>query len=353
MLWIGGFGALDTKGVPRSGSVLFDETCQYPGAPLNGALDGPAVIDGEGELWAQGPGGKLYVWTPEQLRQSCSSQAPSRTLSLPAMTALAFDAEGNLWGNAGYQLIGDTGRIAIFGYRASDLEEDGAPTPAWALTGPSTEFRTVQSPAGLAFDSRDYLWVGDAFALLAFSPETRTGPNDGGPDGTGPLADFYITDLCDPFCCDCAPSCYGTICEGPGYFDLAFDANGNLWASTRYPSASDIVAYSRSELENAAINVHPPASAYFRIARYEGAGPIAFDQDGKLWVGFLDPDEGVPTLYRYSVASLPMDGGSPSDNFQPDLAVTVPSNPAASLAFNVAASLAFSPIPSGLPIQPR
>jgi len=339
MLWVGGEGAIATNGAPRSGKVPFDETCPYPpSTQVFGMLGGVSAIDGAGGLWAQDAEdetGTLFVWTPDQLAQSCASGVPAMTLILGHLWAIAFDSDGNLWGSGG---------LGVVGYRAADLQATGTLTPTWTLTGhcgPSLDALCL--PGGLAFDADNYLWVGDAFVgLLAFSPSTRTGLNDGGFDGTGPLADFHITTPCMAEDYDGGAS----QCEGAAdlsIIDLAFDSAGTLWASTASMGAFHLFAYSRAQLQNAQNNDQPRPVRDLVEPPYALA--LAFDADGNLWVGAVsDWDAGEPNLLRLPRGSLALDAGSPSDLVAPDISIAVPGSPYWSLAF--------SPIPSGLPIQP-
>jgi hypothetical protein len=114
--------------------------------------------------------------------------------------------------------------------------------------------------------------------MQAFSASTRTGLNEGGLDGTGPLADFHITSLCEETC---------------AFMNLAFEAAGTLWVWTNAFSAGGyhFVAYSRAQLRNAQTNDQPYPVRELDFSLYGlpknpvFAGALAFDPDGDLWVG--------------------------------------------------------------------
>jgi hypothetical protein len=125
---------------------------------------------------------------------------------------------------------------------------------------------------------------------------------------------------------------------------LAFDTAGTLWASTYIVSPetlSHLVAYSRAQLQNAQNDDQPPPVRDMVEPPYAPA--LAFDADGNLWVGAVsDWDAGEPNLFRLPRETLVLDAGA--DLFAPDISIAVPGSPYWSLAF--------SPIPPGLPIQP-
>jgi len=320
-LWIDGVGAIDTNGVPSSGSVPFDETCFYPPSEPSPLYGGASAVDGVGDLWTQNIAG-LFMWTPEQMAQSCASNTPMVALSLPPFIAIAFDSEGNLWGSVSEDAS------QIVGYRAADLKTSGAPAPTWTLTGdcrPSLD--SLCHPAGLAFDADGNLWVGDGAGLQAFSLSTRAGPNDGGFNGTGPLADFHITTPYAAFLYDAGAA--GT--SGP-FTGLAFDSAGALWiAPYVYPypdSYFHLIAYSRTQLQSAKKNDEPgPARDIYFIpasTTLAPAGALAFDADGNLWVGgsLIFGDSGEP-LFRLPAQSLALDAGPLPDLAAPDISISI------------------------------
>jgi len=334
MLWIGGVGAVDPAELPGYGIVPFDERCPCPVATLS--LGGASVIDGRGDLWAQDPTGTVYVWTPDQLAASCTSTTPALLLSLPVFAAMAFDSDGNLWGSIPYGGIVD-------GYRAADLKVSGAPIPAWTLTGNCSSLDSLCGPLGLAFDTDGSLWVAASIGLQAFSPSTRTGPNDGGPDGTGPLADFHITTSCHLRNLDGGEPCVDQ------FQNLAFDGAGNLWISAdlRYPRDHHLVAYSAAQVRNSKNDAVPTPVRDLVFSTTEmqfEIGALAFDAAGNLWAGASSQnwEAGQANLFRLPRESLALDAGATLAT--PDVSVA--------LGADANISLAFSPIPPGLPIQP-
>jgi sugar lactone lactonase YvrE len=283
----------------------------------------------------------LYVWTPDQLAQSCAS-GPTITLAFPNFGALAiaFDSDGNLWEPVLYP------HTPVLGYRAADLKAGATPTAAWSLTGYClSSLDSLCGPNGLAFDADGYLWVGDESGLKAFSRSTRTGLDDGGPNGTGPFADFHITTPCGALSYDGGHCLYA-------FGNLAFDVAGTLWAHTIHNGGlHHLVAYSRAQLQNATNDDQPSP---VRDLVLDGgsktfanfSGTLAFDADGNLWVGgFSNWDADEPNLFRFPRALLALDAGSDDPSLAaPDISIEVPGAPSLSLAF--------SPIPPGLPLQP-
>jgi len=346
-LWIGGVGALDTRGVPRTGNVPFDETCPYPPSAPVGVLAGPCAIDGAGDLWAHDwndPSGALYVWTPDQLAQSCASAAPTITLFVRSFLGIAFDPDGNLWGANAYVLGGGV----ILGYPSENLKTSGSPSAAWLLIGECGAPNALCGTDCLAFDADGYLWVGGT-GLQAFSPSTRTGLNDGGLDGTGPLADLYLTTSCGDGGTDCVDN----------FLNLAFDTAGTLWAWTTVSTGSSpgvyhLMAYNRAQLQNAS-NDHVPQPVRDIVFSFPNqpyfAGALAFDADGDLWVGSIPvSDGGATTLFRLPRETLALDAGSHPTPAAPDVSINAPGPDWRNAPQGF--SLAFSPIPPGLPIQP-
>ncbi len=177
--------------------------------------------------------------------------------------------------------------------------------------------------------------------LLAFSPATLLEATD---EGTGPPPDLRITTPClalefDAGTLECSP--------GAGVFSsLAFDADGALWTSTyASPGGFEVAAYSRAQLQNGRVDDQPAPARTILFDESFIPGALAFDANRALWVGGAPNfyfDAGVPNLRRFPVEELALDGGS--TRVAPDINITVPADPSLSLAF--------SPIPPGLPIQP-
>jgi hypothetical protein len=124
------------------------------------------------------------------------------------------------------------------------------------------------------------------------------------------------------------------------YEDLAFDADGDLWVTAAAGGTHVILEFSEAQLEGLlhedqlgpVVTLLPPGNQ--TGLAFGGWGALAFDADGNLWAG---SSGSLPNLFRFAPASL-INGGSP------DLSLSVPMNPSVSLAF--------SPIPSDLPLRP-
>jgi hypothetical protein len=117
---------------------------------------------------------------------------------------------------------------------------------------------------------------------------------------------------------------------------VAFDAQGDLWVSgsqNGFGFSSQIQEFTPAQLQ--ALNGDSEPSPTLIITKGSGSNTViwkslAFDANGDLWTG---ASQANPNLWGISVAGT-----------RPDINLTVPGDPSVSLAF--------SPIPAGLPIQP-
>jgi hypothetical protein len=251
-------------------------------------------------------------------------------------SAIAFDSQGNLWcvnaGNLSQEEEAGQGS-ALVGYRAADLKSGGNIEPAWGFGGFGHMTNTLSQPISLAFDHAGNLWVSNAYSVIAFSPSTLAAAVavDGGLSSAP--ADLQITNPND--IADLADEQAATF----AYRFLAFDAAGDLWVTienTEDGGVNQIVEYSSAELAALPSNDEPNPAAILtaELANSVVWGPLAFDSAGDLWAGVAG---GQPDLYGFSKADL-------TPVAHPDSSLVVPGGSSASLAFD--------PIPSGLPIQP-
>jgi hypothetical protein len=136
------------------------------------------------------------VKTPDVIIDS-----PSFGNTFPGPTALAFDADGNLW----VSIVGEDKVVKIAG---SALDTPGVSSPVAAV-----EEGGISAPQGIAFDGVGNLWV----AAGGASTVVRINAAHLASSGTG--ADLTIT-------AQSPGPVFGTLASPIG---LAFDADGNLW----------------------------------------------------------------------------------------------------------------------------
>lgn len=128
-----------------------------------GSLDGPLGIafDFNNNLWvANGKGGTVVEFSAGQLAAS-GAPTPAVTLSdaggsIVGPIGLAFDAGGDLW-----VANGGTGQNTVVMFAAAQLTVSGGPVPSVVL---SSTAGSLASPAGLAFDNSQNLWVANSAA---------------------------------------------------------------------------------------------------------------------------------------------------------------------------------------------
>jgi hypothetical protein len=344
-------GEIQVAGDRTARTVAFRDTCPLPTSSTEGTGPGAEAFDGQGNLWVRYPGDRhIFEWSASQLLQSCLPATPTLAVDLPTVgdfTSMVFDGHGNLWGSYSED-------SEIYGIRAADLGATGSVDATWEIQsygGGTTA--ALYTPVGLAFDSAGNLWVGNYYSILAFTPATLAAAYlDGGGSGPGntrPQGDLQITN---------APAMDYELDAGGGgpgygafqYQYLAFSAAGDLWVSvaTNLPGATpgnEILMFTAAQLGTLSSNSEPaPAYTIGEGLIDTGSGTfvpipwaaLAFDAAGDLWASALVVQ---PSLYRFSPGAL-ADGGAP------DIILSIP--PGVDPSY----SMAFNPIPAGLPIQP-
>jgi sugar lactone lactonase YvrE len=137
-----------------------------------GSLNGPLglAFDFSNNLWvANANGGTVVKFTASQLAAS-GTPTPAVTVrdtvgSIVGPIGIAFDAIGNLW-----VANGNTGHNTVVAFAPGQIAVSGAPIPGVVL---SANAGSLASPAGLAFDNSNNLWVANAAAptVVQFTPQ--------------------------------------------------------------------------------------------------------------------------------------------------------------------------------------
>lgn len=201
------------------------------------------------------------------------SPEPDNTLKTPAgPMCLAFDAWGNLWfSNA----------EGVFMYAMEDLAKVDAVYKV-KLTGTGVMGGGIPGAGPLAFDDDGSLWIGqiasDKIVRLTRDQLAATGQ-------PVPAVSLSHADL-------------------GGVLSIAFDADGNLWATNE---DDGVVKYAKARLAASlttaadVVLVHksgPPV-----IGVYSAPQNLAFDGAGNLWIGFFAGNDLVKVPKSLQAAS--------------------------------------------------
>jgi sugar lactone lactonase YvrE len=273
---------------------------------------GPLAFDLEGNLWIA-DGGRVVSFAPEALLVS-GSPAPRVELtgndviggSVPTVSALAFDANGDLW-------LAKQAEDRVLRFPAARIAQSGAPTASVRITGSN-----IEGPKSLAFDGDGNLWVGVAqndrvlmYAASRLGADTSA-PADRRVGGSTP------------------PPVIGTLRGADG---LAFDGSNNLWVSY---SASNILArYTPAERvpPGGSANVDVTPAVQLTIGVLSLLNGLAFDDVGGLWL-----PGAMGQLVRLNAGQLTTSGSPAADT-------TLTPSP-----LNYVEHVALNPPPTNLPI---
>ena len=251
------------------------------------SLDGPAglAFDASGDLWVtNGSANTVVEYAHEQLATgspvpvvTISSNA-SRSLDGPA--GLAFDASGDLW-------VTNGSANTVVEYAHEQLAT-GSPVPVVTIS--SNASRSLDGPAGLAFDASGDLWVtnGSANTVVEYAHEQlATG-------STAPRATLLPH-----------PTTLGSPSSLSLPRDLVFTHSGDLWVTNE--AGNDLVEYGPSQLVNGS---PAPLATVYSGSSGDLSVPLGlgFNSAGDLWVA----NEQSNDLVEYTPAQLV--GGSPTPN---------------------------------------
>jgi len=121
-----------------------------------GSLSGPTGVafDANGNLWVANAGTNTVVQFAATQLAASGSPTPAVTLgaasgSLDGPSALAVDANGNLW-------VANASASTVVEFSGTQLTTSGSPTPAVIL---SASNGSLSAPSSVAFDASGDLWV--------------------------------------------------------------------------------------------------------------------------------------------------------------------------------------------------
>ena len=262
----------------------------------------PVLQDG---LWTvSGSPAAILRLEPTQLTDT-GQRDPATIVTTPSaglttLAGVAFDAAGNLW-------IASDDDSLLLAFAPGALSSSGF-KPARTVIRPTRG--SLSGPIGLAFDSRQRLWVVNhqSATLVRFDPAQLAA------SGSPPAA-FVLTAA-------------DSLVNPTG---LAFDAAGNLWVANH--GRSNLLAFTPAQLSGTG-----PLEPNVVIRSNAGSLGIpiglAFEEDGSLWVV-----GGTGVLTKFARASLGASGA-----------------PAPSARLKVSGhvvfwSVALWPKPAGLPLN--
>ena len=274
------------------------------------AIDAPAgrdvAFDRDGNLWTFGPTvadpmlvrfDAILLGDSAEVQPSLGVDVPQITC-LPALRAMAFDPDGNLW-------------LSTCDEQVMRLEPD-------QLNGEAETDVVISSftaNQGLAFDSAGNLWVADD-GLITRYDAGRLDAADAEP------ADLILS-VSD------APETRLLAADM-----LAFDQAGNLWATDFVSNFVFMVGAANLE-GTGVVDVAADVSVAIGVtALLEG---LAFDESNALWI-ILDSE-------RFGMLSAEQLGESSGSGAPTEPAVIIQSS-----SITNAGGLAFFPAPAGLPL---
>jgi sugar lactone lactonase YvrE len=259
------------------------------------------AFDTTGNLWVAGDDDSvLLAFAPGALASSGSKVAStvirSTRGSLSGPIGLAFDSRQRLW-------VVNHQNATLVRFDPEQLTAGGAQAPRVRLSVPGT-------PVAIAFDADGSLWVSDNDLHVIYKYTAAQLASSGSPH---PALTLTAAD---------------SLVNPTG---LAFDAAGNLWVANN--GRSNLLAFSPAQLAGLG-----PAAPQVVIASNRGSLSIpiglAFAADGSLWVA-----GGTGVLAQFAPASLGA-SGAPAPITQIKVRAHV-----------LFWSAAFWPKPAGLPLN--
>lgn len=229
------------------------------------------AFDREGNLWVVGSttsAAPLLRYPASSLGSSGEKEADIELNpaifggGLPRATAIAFDADGNLWTN----VVWDD---KIIRFTPAQIDESGAPEPQVVIEG-------VEGPQFLAFDADGNLWTAHDGNVVRYD-RSRLGSSTSEPP------DLVLVAMSPP----------PVVGRLPGALGLAFDKNGDAWVNYNGTIARLDAAHLAGTGEQ---ELTPEVQFGLTVTALPHA--LVFDEGGGLWLavqhgvfGRISPDQ--------------------------------------------------------------
>lgn len=243
-------------GTVYKGAPSVPAPCVRPGQTVSVEVAYKPVATSN-KLWSLNSNAAAEVLAyPSSSLQASGTPAAAVSAGIAIPKGFAFDREGGLWATAAV-----AGESVLAHYPADALAASGAKTPDIKIAGPALSFG-APSVTAIAFDAKGNLWVSAVAAKKILRYDAAQLGASGSPEPS-----VTITDV-----------------DGPG--PLAFDAAGNLWAT----SGNSVVEYAAARL--AASTSAPPdivlgaQTAPPVVTSHQAPSGLAFDAAGNLWVDY-------------------------------------------------------------------
>jgi len=300
-LWTSNLRGFDSASLADDGDVR-------PSVVGDAPIGKDIAFDRDGNLWSLGAtlAEKMLVRVPATHLAASGGNDFDREIDipeiecLPALKAMAFDGDGDLW-------LGACGGT-ILRIPAASLARSGEARSSTVISG-------LDDSADLAFDADGNLWVATGGTILRYDAARLTASTTAAPDLTLTARDAEDS-------------------RDIGATALAFDAHGNLWG---FDFGGNFVF----ELPEADLAWRGEKTAVSEVSFVLGVLSLldrgAFDEGGGLWVSYASDQ-----LARLSPAQLTASRGT-GDPVTPDRIVT-------SSELESELRIALFPAPEALPL---